>query len=68
MTKGYALEEALGLCTKYVQDFMAMRRQVWDDKEDPNMFDGAWMKWMDANHENYYYKMCVQFTNPHSLD
>jgi len=41
MTKGYALEEALGLCTKYVQDFMAMRRQVWDDKEDPNMFDGA---------------------------
>jgi len=39
MTKGYALEEALGLCTKYVQDFMAIRRQVWDDKEDPNMFD-----------------------------
>jgi len=39
MTKGYALEEALGLCTKYVQDFMAMRRQVWDDKEDLNMFN-----------------------------
>jgi len=39
LTKSYALEEALGLCTKYIQDFMAMRRQVWDDKEDLNMFD-----------------------------
>lgn len=37
MVKGYALEEALGFCTKYIQAFTTTRRRVWDDKEDPNM-------------------------------
>ncbi len=32
MVEGYALEEALGFCTKYIQDFTAMKRQVWDAK------------------------------------
>jgi len=39
MAKGYALEEALGFCIKYILDFIAMRRWVWDDKKKPHMND-----------------------------
>jgi len=39
MVKGYALEEALGFCTKYIQGFTTTKERVWDDKEDPNMID-----------------------------
>jgi hypothetical protein len=39
MAKGYALEEVLGFCIEYIQDFIATRRRVWDDKEDPAMID-----------------------------
>jgi hypothetical protein len=35
MAKGYALEEALGFWTKYLQDFIATTQHVWDEKEDP---------------------------------
>ncbi len=39
MVEGYALEEALGFCIEYIQGFIATRKRVWDDKEDPNMID-----------------------------
>ncbi len=39
MAEGYALEEALGFNTKYIHDFIATKRQVWDDKEKPHMND-----------------------------
>lgn len=39
MAKGYVLEEMLGFCTKYLVDFTTTRHRVWDDKEDPSMFD-----------------------------
>jgi hypothetical protein len=39
MAKGYALKEALGFCIEYIQDFIATRQRVWDDKEDPTMID-----------------------------
>ncbi len=39
MAKGYVLEEMLGFCTKYLVDFITIRHRVWDDKEDPSMFD-----------------------------
>jgi hypothetical protein len=29
------LEEALGFCTKYLQDFIATNRRVWDEKIKP---------------------------------
>jgi hypothetical protein len=34
VAEGYALEEVLEFCTEYIQDFIATRRRVWDDKED----------------------------------
>jgi len=39
MTKRYAIKEAVDFCTKYLVDFTATRCRVWDDKEDPSMFD-----------------------------
>ncbi len=39
MVEGYALEEALGFCTNYLQDFTATSWRVWDEKEDPCMND-----------------------------
>jgi len=39
MVERYALEKALGFCTKYIQDFITTRRWVWDDKEEPPMND-----------------------------
>ena len=37
MAEGYALEEALGLCTEYMQEFASTRRRVWDSYEEPSM-------------------------------
>jgi hypothetical protein len=34
MAKGYILDEALGLCIKYMERFVATRRQVWDVDEE----------------------------------
>ncbi len=31
--------ESLGFCTKYLQDFTAMKQRVWDEKKDPSMYD-----------------------------
>ncbi len=39
MAKRYALKEALGFCLKYLVDFIAIKHQIWDDKENPSMFD-----------------------------
>ena len=37
MAEGYALEEALGFCTEYMQEFATTRRWVWDEYEEPRM-------------------------------
>ncbi len=34
MAEGYAIEEALGFCTKYLQDFTTTKQKVWDEKEE----------------------------------
>ncbi len=34
MAKSYAIKEALGFCTKYLQDFTTTKQRVWDEKED----------------------------------
>jgi hypothetical protein len=39
MVERYALKETLGFCTKYLVDFTTIRHWMWDDKEDPSMFD-----------------------------
>ena len=39
MVEGYAIVEALGFCTEYMQEYMSSTRRVWDDKEDPSMYD-----------------------------
>ncbi len=38
MSMGYSLEEALGFCTKYIQEVKSTWR-VWDDKEEAIMHD-----------------------------
>lgn len=35
----YVLEEVLRFCIEYLVDFIATRHRVWDDKENPSMFD-----------------------------
>ncbi len=37
MANGYSIKEALGFCTKYIQNVKSTRR-VWDDEE-PTMND-----------------------------
>ncbi len=39
MVKGYAFEEALGFCTKYLQDFTTTQCKMWDEKENQIIFD-----------------------------
>ena len=39
MAEGYAIDEALGFCTEYMQSYTVTSRRVWDDKEDPTMND-----------------------------
>ncbi len=39
MVEGYTIEEALRFCTKYLQDFIAKKRRVRDEKEDQCMVD-----------------------------
>jgi hypothetical protein len=39
MASGYAIVEALGFCTEYMQEYTTTTRRVWDDKEDPAMYD-----------------------------
>jgi hypothetical protein len=39
MAKRYTIEETVGFCIEYLVDFIATRHRVWDDKEDPSMFD-----------------------------
>ena len=39
MAEGYAMVEALGFCTKYMQEFIATTQRVWNDKEDPSRND-----------------------------
>ncbi len=39
MVKRYTIEEIVGFCTEYLVDFTTTRCRVWDDKEDPSMFD-----------------------------
>jgi len=39
MVEGHAIEEALGFYTEYLQDFTTTKQKVWDDKEEPCMYD-----------------------------
>ena len=39
MVEGYVVVEALGYCTEYMQSYTVTTRRVWDDKEDPSMYD-----------------------------
>ncbi len=64
MAEGYALEEALGFCTEYLQDFMATRKRVWDDKEDLTMVDevfdrGGHPQLMDVKFQNMTYSFVL---------
>jgi len=34
MAEGYIFNEALGLCTEYMESFCATRRRVWDANEE----------------------------------
>jgi hypothetical protein len=54
MAEGYAFEEVLGFCIEYIQDFIATRKRVWDDKKNPTMINevlegGGWPWFMTVN-------------------
>jgi hypothetical protein len=34
IAEGYTIKEALGFCTKYLQNFTSTKRRLWDEKED----------------------------------
>ena len=37
MAEGYIVDEALRLCTEYLQGYPYTRRRVWDDEEEVGM-------------------------------
>jgi hypothetical protein len=39
MAEGYVMDDTLGFCTEYMSRFTPTRRRVWDDKEEPRLFD-----------------------------
>jgi hypothetical protein len=39
MVEGYVMDDILGFCTMYMTRFIPTRRRVWDDKEEPGLFD-----------------------------
>jgi hypothetical protein len=39
MAEGYVMEETLGFCIEYMSRFSATRRRIWDDHEEPGLFD-----------------------------
>lgn len=39
MAAGYVMDETLGFCTEYMQDCTLTQRRIWDDMEDPRMYD-----------------------------
>jgi hypothetical protein len=39
MVEGYTIEEVLGFCIEYLQDFTSTKQRVWDEKEDQCMVD-----------------------------
>jgi hypothetical protein len=43
MVEGYTIEEALRFCTKYLQDFIATKRRVRDEKK-TNVWLMRWLK------------------------
>ncbi len=64
MATGYSIEEALGFCTKYIQEVNNIKRKVWDDKEKPTMHDeifegnGRPCK-MNVNLKNYIHTFVI---------
>jgi hypothetical protein len=39
MAEGFVMDDTLGFCTEYMSRFTATRRRVWDEKEEPGLFD-----------------------------
>jgi hypothetical protein len=39
MAEGYVMDETLGFCIEYITRFTTTRTCVWDDKEEPGVFD-----------------------------
>jgi len=39
MVEGYTMEEAIGFCKEYMQNFKTIKRRVWDDFEDQKLYD-----------------------------
>ncbi len=65
VAKGYALEEALGFCIEYIQNFITTRKRVWDDKEEPTMNDkvlegNGWPQIMSANLHDMVHSFVLQ--------
>ena len=58
MAEVYFMEDILGFCIKQISRFIAMRRQIWDDKVEPGLFDeelkgGGVKRFLSANMPNY---------------
>jgi hypothetical protein len=39
VAKGYMVDDTLRFCTEYMSRLSVTRRRVWDDKEEPGMFN-----------------------------
>jgi hypothetical protein len=37
--RGNVMDDTFGFCTEYMSRFIPTRRRVWDDKEEPGLFD-----------------------------
>jgi hypothetical protein len=58
MAEGYIITETLGYSIEYMQRFSGTRQRVWDEKEEPRMYDeivqgGGWNRPMSNRFQNW---------------
>jgi hypothetical protein len=58
MAEGYIITETLGYSIEYMQRFSGTRQRVWDEKEEPRMYDeivqgGGWNRPMRDRFQNW---------------
>jgi hypothetical protein len=64
MAEGYTITETLGYSIEYMQRFLGSRHRVWDDKEEPCMYDkivqgGGWRRPMSDRFRDWIHEFVI---------
>lgn len=65
MAEGYVMDHTLGFYTKYMSRFTPIRCRIWDDKEEPGLFDkgpkgGGMRRVMNVNLETWAHAFILE--------